>query len=108
MDGEKIVIIAGIVMAVAAFSMGGEDTTGGGEDDQDNGDNGTEIGKKTVKLSVQGQGQARLNLDGSPQSWTQNGYEVKVEKGTQVSIDVNPAQGWGFARYEGKQPPYTV
>jgi len=108
MDGEKLVIIAGIVMAIAALSMGGEDTTEGGEDDQDNGDNGTEIGKQTIKLSVEGQGQARLVLDGVPQDWTESGYQLKVEKGTEIGIDVNPAMDWKFARYEGKQPPYTA
>jgi len=104
MDGEKLVIVAGILMAIFALSTGGEDTTEGGE----NGDNGTEIGKQTIKLSVEGQGQARLVLDGVPQDWTENGYEVKVEKGTEVSIDVNPAMDWQFVRYEGKQPPYTA
>lgn len=62
----------------------------------------------TLKLNIQGGGQARFVVNGDPKSWTSNSMSVGAKEGDSVDIEVQSDSGYQFERYDGKTPPYTV
>ena len=62
----------------------------------------------TVKINVQGGGQARAVINNNTKQWTSNSISVGAKEGDRVEIEVQADRGWKFSRYEGKEPPYTI
>ena len=107
MDNKTLTAIGVMGLAAAAVGMSwGDEGNGGGGDDGNGGDNGSET--TSIKLNVQGGGQARFVVDGTPHDWTEDSYITEVPTGAQVDIDTKANRGYSFSRFEGTQPPYMV
>lgn len=105
MDNKMMVGIVALGLAAAAMSSSwGQDGGNGG-----NGDNGDQQPDSIkLKLNVNGNGQARYVIDGSPGTWTSTTSERTVSPGTSVDVETRPDEGYTFTEYQGRVPPFTV
>lgn len=63
---------------------------------------------RTVELTVSGEGQARLVVNGTDHEWTETGYTKGVQEGDHVEVEYDPAQGYEFSSFTGEGGSFDI